>query len=504
VSVPEKRVTAAQWLWRHGEPVAFWALTAFYLLPVWAFRYIPTQDGPSHVANAQVLRDYGHSATGYENIFEVRWELIPNWTSHLLLAGLLFIVPPLVAEKLLVSLYVVGFAGRFRYFVGGFGERSRPLSWLAFLFVYNRCLWLGFYNFCLSLVLVWIIWGYCVRRRGAFGLPQTAVLMLLFVTAYFTHLVGFVLAVVGALGSALLLRPRSLIRPVLVGVAALPAVLLAMDYLDQSRFVGSGSSGGLVNQPLARLRAGTLVTTYRVELAHMERELVEHHAGSIPLLDFFLVYLCVVAVAGSAERFLPGVEKSEHAGWLFPCLLAFLLLSLYVLAPDWVGSGGFLKSRLAILPPLVCLACLREPSVPPVRYLYRTFVTVLLAVNLVLVLETVQRGNEWVAEYTAGIDAVGRGHRLVATKAGSSGKWANPLLHAGDYYCQGTDNVNLENYEAETPFFPIKYRRGRAAGQQDAADTLIRWGGSFDATPGPWREIFAAGRLRVFRQVRGE
>jgi hypothetical protein len=501
VSAPERRVVVLQWLWRHAETVAFWALTVAYLLPLWTFPYVPTQDGPSHVANAEILKDYGRSSSGLEDIFQIRWELFPNWTSHLLLAALLFVAPPLIAEKLLLSLYVGGFALGFRYFVGGFGERSRALSWLAFLFVYNRCFWLGFYNYCLSLVLVWIIWGYCVRRRGTLSLPQVAVLMVLFVTAYFTHLVGFVLSVVGALGSALLLKPRSLLRPLLVALAALPAVLFAMDYLDQSRFVGSGTSGSLTSQPLARLRSGALVKAYRIELAHMNQELLEHHAGTTPLLDFFLIYLGVVAAAGCAERFLPGIEKGVHAGWLFPAFLAFLLLSLYVLAPDWVGSGGFLKARLAILPPLVAVACLGEPFVPPVRILYRVFAAVLLMVNLVLVQQTVQRGNRWVAEYTAGMEAAGRGHRLIAAKANAPSRLANPLLHAGDYYCQGTANINLENYEAGTPFFPVKFRHGGAVGRLDSVDTIIGWG---DAQPpfGSWREIFAAGRLRVFRQMK--
>ena len=124
-----------QWLWRHPEAVAFWLLALLHLIPAWAFHYLPTQDGPSHLANAQILKDYGTPAAGYEAFFEVRWDPLPNWTSHLVLAGLLYLAPPLVAEKLLVSLYVLGFAGSFRYFLGSFGERCRPLSWAGLLFI---------------------------------------------------------------------------------------------------------------------------------------------------------------------------------------------------------------------------------------------------------------------------------------------------------------------------------------------------------------------------------
>src|SRR5437867_11829085 len=99
--------------WRHREGVAFWGLALLYLAPVWAYRYIPTQDGPSHLDNAQILKELGSSAAGYEAYFEVRAEPIPNWTAHLLLAGMLYCVPALTAEQLLVSLYILGFAGAF-------------------------------------------------------------------------------------------------------------------------------------------------------------------------------------------------------------------------------------------------------------------------------------------------------------------------------------------------------------------------------------------------------
>ncbi|HEX4589834.1 MAG TPA: hypothetical protein VH120_07890 [Gemmataceae bacterium] len=107
----------------NDEPIAFWLIAVLHLVPVWAFRYLPTQDGPSHLNNAQILKDYGNPATGYQQIFELRNEPLPNLTSHVLLAGFMFVVPPLAAEKLLVSLYVLGFAGSFRYFLGAFGER---------------------------------------------------------------------------------------------------------------------------------------------------------------------------------------------------------------------------------------------------------------------------------------------------------------------------------------------------------------------------------------------
>src|SRR5258708_7639932 len=133
------------------EPLIFAMVVLLHLVPVWAFRYLPTQDGPSHVANALMLKDYWQSGTRYHELFEPRWEAFPNWTSHALLVGLMCIVPLLVAEKMLVSVYIIGFAGSFRYFLSAFGSQTTPLAPVWLLFVFNRFFLMGFYHFCLSL-----------------------------------------------------------------------------------------------------------------------------------------------------------------------------------------------------------------------------------------------------------------------------------------------------------------------------------------------------------------
>src|SRR5262249_6502581 len=59
------------WLSRHPEAVAFWVLALAHLIPVWAFHYLPTQDGPSHLANAYILKDYGTPGSSYATFFEL-------------------------------------------------------------------------------------------------------------------------------------------------------------------------------------------------------------------------------------------------------------------------------------------------------------------------------------------------------------------------------------------------------------------------------------------------
>ena len=74
----------------------FLFLLILHLLPIWIFRYFPSQDGMNHVYNAYILKSY-HDPALYNNL-----TLFPNWISHLLMAGLMFIVLPLIVEKLLL------------------------------------------------------------------------------------------------------------------------------------------------------------------------------------------------------------------------------------------------------------------------------------------------------------------------------------------------------------------------------------------------------------------
>src|SRR5260370_976517 len=105
--------------------VALYAfLLILHLVPIWAFPYVPTQDGPWHLANAIILKDYGASHTRYHEFFELGWPLFPHWSSHLMIAGLLSVFSPLVAHKILASLYVIGFAVSFRYFLASFDNQK--------------------------------------------------------------------------------------------------------------------------------------------------------------------------------------------------------------------------------------------------------------------------------------------------------------------------------------------------------------------------------------------
>jgi len=77
----------------------FWiaVFIALYLLPVWAFKFFPSQDGPSHLYNAQILRQYTNPNYIYSQFFDLHLALFPNWLANLLEWAFLYIAPALIA-----------------------------------------------------------------------------------------------------------------------------------------------------------------------------------------------------------------------------------------------------------------------------------------------------------------------------------------------------------------------------------------------------------------------
>ena len=78
-------------------------MLVLHLLPIWLLPYYPTQDGPSHIANAVIVKKYAQHDI-YQEYFQLNLKPVPNWFSHAAMALFMFFTPPLIAEKLLLTL----------------------------------------------------------------------------------------------------------------------------------------------------------------------------------------------------------------------------------------------------------------------------------------------------------------------------------------------------------------------------------------------------------------
>ena len=199
------------------------ALLVAHLLPLWAFKYFPSQDGASHLYNAYLLKEYNNPAMyKVRECFELNLTLFPNWFSHAFMAGLMFLVPPLIAEKILLSLCIALAPISLFYFLraiaGGnaktpFGSGNQALGLLGFLFAYNYLLHMGFYNFAISVPLFFFILGYWWRHQESMSPANIGVFYALMILLYFCHIssYGLMLMTLSVCALRLIVTPRKLL-----------------------------------------------------------------------------------------------------------------------------------------------------------------------------------------------------------------------------------------------------------------------------------------------------
>ena len=164
------------------------SLLVIHLLPVWVFTYFPTQDGASHIYNAYVLKEY-HKHENYRlrEVYELNLTLFPNWTSHTFLALLMYVFPPIICEKILISICIGLLPLSLFYFLKSVQKGKTIFALVGFIFAYNYLLHMGFYNFVLSMSLFFFTLGYWWKRRNELTIANIGILYALLIATYLTH-----------------------------------------------------------------------------------------------------------------------------------------------------------------------------------------------------------------------------------------------------------------------------------------------------------------------------
>jgi hypothetical protein len=469
------------------------------LAPVWAYRYFPTQDGPSHLLNARVFDQCADQKAPEAEFYERRWSPIPNWTAAAVLDLLAAVLPPFTAEKALVSIYLIGLPLAVDYFLTAMDAAGA--SALGLLFLWNSCLLRGFYSYGLGMALLFLTLGWFLRRPSALDAGDTARLSGLLLASYFTHLAAFLIAVFCLLWfAAARSGPRARTFSSIL-IAAMPGSLLTLNYFSTTGFFGAPEASSALDIAREEMR-GTLTRVWEAP-AVLFRELFTTDSS------FWLPGLVVLTAAlWLWDRRDEG--GADSARLPRPVLgLSLALFVLLALIPDTLRAhGGFLKARLAPIVPLFALGALRSAARGPVR-LGHSLGLILVIANLALVTGRFAKMDREVEEFTTGITWVHAGETLVSVKAPSeTTAIVDPFF--SEYYCIATHAICLSSYEGGTEHFPVRLRRGvkhRIRQNKPGsfwADVVLGWGAAGEALPQadePYVEVFRRGKLRLFRRV---
>lgn len=427
----------------------FFIVALFHLLPIWRVHFVPTADGPSHLYNAEVLRELAKGTPEFARVFSADLRPYPNWLGHALLWLALAVAPPLVAEKIVLSAIVLLFLGGCWKLAGAIDPGGRVYAFLLMPLAYSVLLQMGFYNYFLGVALM--MFALASWWKGRHPAVSGALLLL----CYFAHAVPSMMAllliavtwscgyVVSRFGLSPSPRDPATARPRNRVLALLPTVALLVWFALQPKLPGGDWRwhGALSWQPLTRVM---LLMTVDIRQLTFGTIL----GAAIGLL--IVITIALENIDWTRRRIIIG----ERDTFL---LLTLIAIAVYLVAPISVQEGFVLKARLVIFPYVLLL-----PWLTP--RLGRMSLAVLLAIvavlNVLFIRDAWKRNDKLFAQAVAPIAAAAPLHTIVPLIFDRSSPYSmQPLLsHASSYGIIDRRLIDLSDYEANLGFFPVAFR----------------------------------------------
>ncbi len=502
--------------WKH----LFILLLLLHLAPLWVFTYFPSQDGPSHIYNAHTLKEH-HKHENYtlRDVFKLNLTIFPNWLSHLTMALLLYIFPPIISEKILLTLAVGLVPISFFYFLDAVHKRGFVFGWLGFIFSYNYLLFMGFYSFALSISFFFFSFGYWWKHREELRVVHLIVLYILLLMTYLSHIVSY----------GLVLLAMSIVALCLWGSGAIAAAWRGRHAGGAAEMLGSFVAG---LKPLLRF-VGYMLPAYFILMEYYLDSLKDYNGGfhQSPdwISDYFwgvksIVYFtdwhipvhhALLWVLGAAFV-VSLIYRIRRRRWLRTTdpflLIAILFTIMFIKAPWGFGPGGWINDRIH----LYILLMLAPWFVPDMGRFFRYgFTGALVAICLIHLGRTAYdqaRLSPEIAEEVSGVHLI-EPHTTFAIRspnwnrsdAMGDVKYVAPFLHSVAFYGLYAHDVgHLANYEANYTYFPINYFNN--GGYNGREDYVVAWAYPeeekfADLTPN-YAPIYQTKNLKLFRRKR--
>ena len=426
--------------------VLFAGLTLLQLLPIWAVRYTPTVDGPSHVYNASVLLNLVTGKAGRQaDFFVINWRPNPNWLSHAVMAAMLVVLPPLLTEKLMISGIILLFLGAAWYYARSADGDGDVYAFLALPLAYHQSLQFGYFNFCIAAGLSMLILAIWWRRRDAPTVRNVALIAALLLLCDSAHPMptGLTMITISVLW-LMTLRGRPFRRHIRHLAAFVPVTPLLVWYMRTQPPPAPGTRHEL-RYLLEFIGEARFLMTF---------DLRQFYFGAV----LFVLYLSLAIVTIVLER------RHKREARAFGLALVVLLV-MYFALPSQLGGGLGINDRLAFFMFLVPLAWFTPRISPRLRTILVAALTLASIANVVFHLVRYRRAERVLNEIVRTFDGIDRDSTFVSFifDARPPRSVLNLMTHTNDYAAVEHHLVDLVNYEAEVGYFPIRYRPGGLA-----------------------------------------
>ena len=433
--------------------------TMLCLIQIWLPEYYLTCDGPCHLYNASVVHDLwtGSNRDFYNFFYKHVYSIDPNSLTTYALALLLFIAKAAAAEKIFLTAYVLiytsGFVLLMRKISGGSDS-----SWLVsgFICIFTYALSKGFYNFSFGVaVWLWMIWAW-LRYMDKPSIARLSFYSVITAVTFFTHLLPFTFGLIttaALVGSCWLAgkadNSQSIKTLVAWGLAAAPLVIFTLLFTQKE--------GGLQ----LHLAAHPYRLVELVEFKYIINVVDKERAWAI-IAGVAISTLVIVAILQNAKKF-----RWHRYDGFFAALV--VITFVYMFFPeDFLGRAIIISIRAQLF--VMLLATLIIGYRLNDGVLKKTGAAILLSCFVVLsvirincrqdansALKGVISAGKMITDRTVVLPVNGNpgGERADGTTIADR----NALFHHATHYIAcGRPIIMLDNYEANTGYFPIRWR----------------------------------------------
>jgi hypothetical protein len=418
-----------------------------------------TQDGPAHVYNAHILGRSLQSDSPFRSSYAIRWSPLPNWAGHLVLMGLVAVFPPLLAERVVMTLTLCGVAIStltLRIVVRGRDGVGMAVVYAALLSL--NVSWLfGFHSFLFGASLFSLTLAYWWSGRHTPGPRWAFSMSVLMVLGYFCHLVSLGLTAVG-LAVLALTTPGERYRARLSWTCVALLVLLPLAWL----YIGITTEGGSFHPTWHELTSPISVPSWMRRISWVDPLTIGRRVllpfGSQPYRAATLIQPVAWLSAALVGLSVASRWGGERRGWW---LLGLLLLAVGLLGPDSFGPGhgDYLPQRVLLLGLLALAPAFDFETKRGGGWVATVALLGALVGQSAYVWDFALSSRHDISAILAQREAVGRNQRIGSLLVELRGRFrANVRLHADCLLGVGTGNVVWSNYEAAHYYFPVKFR----------------------------------------------
>ena len=453
------------------EKYFFLLITGLNLIPILSGKFFPTLDGPAHLYNAQLIKSLlFDNYTLLGDFFIFNQEPIPNWTGHIILSFFNLFLPSFVAEKILLLSYMIGLPLSFRALIKTIAPSNRLFSYLIFPFTYSFVFFLGFYNFCIALVLILITLNYWVKHEENLSSRKNVLILFLLITlTYFSHififgilifLIGFQISIKATIQIIWNIKQ---IKEILAATFRKFRLLLLSSFIPLLLFLYYFYS---------RSSSGNNIFLNHTELIDWLKKIRPIIALNVIIEEVYtkkLFYLissiCIITFYNRVNEIQLNYEFSYRTKFLsiikniikfsdFWFFGSIIILFLYFYIPNSDGSAGFVSVRLGLLFFLFLIIWLSTQNFP--KWFGLVITGIVLYCNFKL--------NNYYRSATKDLNKVAIEcyyaseyilPNSIVLPLNYSDNWLQ--AHFSNYLGIDKPMIILENYECGTDYFPLKW-----------------------------------------------